>query len=204
MTPDARRRVYRTKVSTIPWYRSAAIRCGSVAGSVSDLTHRLPEPHSAISRYSLAVLSIALALAAALVADRFNFRGVEFPLFLFAIAGTVWFAGPGPAVVTLVLSSLVFNYYFTEPFYSLYVTGVRCPVLRRLLAVLVPAGLVQRRAPARRAGPSAIPRRACERGHGTDPAGDCHSRAQRRARETIDRARSHQQGTGSLCLLRLA
>ena len=87
----------------------------------------MPEPHSAISRYSLAVLSIALALAAALVADRFNFRGVEFPLFLFAIAGTVWFAGPGPAVVTLVLSSLVFNYYFTEPFYSLYVTASDVP-----------------------------------------------------------------------------
>ena len=78
-------------------------------------------------RYGLAVVSVALALGAALFVDRFNFRGVEFPLFLFAIAGTVWFAGPGPAVVALVLSSLAFNYYFTEPFYSLYVTAADLP-----------------------------------------------------------------------------
>ena len=61
------------------------------------------------------------------LADRYSFRGVEFPLFLFAIAATVWYAGPGPAIVTLVLSSVAFNYFFTEPFYTLYVTATDLP-----------------------------------------------------------------------------
>jgi len=87
----------------------------------------LSEPLAAIPRYGLAVLSVALALGAALLIDRLGFRGIEVPVFLFAIAGTVWFAGSGPAVVALVLSSLLFNYYFTEPFYSLYVTSSDLP-----------------------------------------------------------------------------
>ena len=158
---------------------SAAIRCGSVAGSVSDLTHRLPKPLSTILRYGLAVLSVALALAGALVADRYNFRGVEFPFFLFAIAATVWYVGPGPAVLTLVLSSVAFNYFFTEPFYTLYVTGADLPYLRRLSAIRVSSCVVQRRSSAGRARASAIPRRACERGGGTNPAGARDSRPER-------------------------
>jgi signal transduction histidine kinase len=93
----------------------------------SEFSYQLPEPRSAMHRYGLAVLSVALALTAALLADRFQVRGIEFPLFLFAIAGTVWFAGPGPAVVALLLSSLVFNYFFTEPYYSFYVTTSDLP-----------------------------------------------------------------------------
>ena len=88
---------------------------------------QVPEPLSAIRRYGLAVVSVALALAGALLADRYNFRGVEFPFFLFAIAATAWYAGPGPAVLTLVLSTVAFNYFFTEPFYTLYVTGSDLP-----------------------------------------------------------------------------
>ena len=90
-------------------------------------TPQLPEPLSAVPRYGLAVLSVALALAGALFADRYNFRSVEFPLFLFAIAATVWYAGPGPAVLTLVLSSLALNYFFTEPFHTPYVTASDLP-----------------------------------------------------------------------------
>ena len=37
---------------------------------------------------------------------RYHFRGVEYPLFLFAIAVTVWYAGVGPAILAVVLSSL--------------------------------------------------------------------------------------------------
>ena len=90
-------------------------------------TPQLPEPLSAVPRYGLAVLSVALALAGALFADRYDFRSVEFPLFLFAIAATVWYAGPGSAVLALVLSSLAFNYFFTEPFHTLYVTASDLP-----------------------------------------------------------------------------
>jgi PAS domain S-box-containing protein len=52
---------------------------------------------------------------------------VEFPLFLFAIAVSVWYAGLWPGVLAVVLSSLAFNYYFTEPLYTFYVARVDLP-----------------------------------------------------------------------------
>jgi PAS domain S-box-containing protein len=88
---------------------------------------RLPKPLSVIQRYGLAVLSVSVALGGALLSERYHFRGVEFPLFLFAIALTVWYAGLAPAVVTLVLSSVAFDYFFTEPFHTLYVKSSDLP-----------------------------------------------------------------------------
>ena len=52
---------------------------------------------------------------------------MEFPLFLFAIAVSVWYAGLWPGVLAVVLSSLAFNYYFTEPLYTFYVARVDVP-----------------------------------------------------------------------------
>jgi PAS domain S-box-containing protein len=80
-----------------------------------------------ILRYGLAVGSVALALGLALLLERSNFRGVEFPLFLFAIAVSVWYAGLWPGVLAVVVSSLAFNYYFTEPLYTFYVARVDLP-----------------------------------------------------------------------------
>jgi signal transduction histidine kinase len=87
----------------------------------------LLKPFSVIQRYSLAVFSVSIALGGALLVDRYNVHGVEFPLFLFAIAVTVWYAGTGPGIVALVLSSLAFNYYFTEPYYTFYVAASDVP-----------------------------------------------------------------------------
>jgi PAS domain S-box-containing protein len=80
-----------------------------------------------ILRYGLAVVSVALALGLALLLERYSFRGVEFPLFLFAIAISVWYAGLWPGVLAVVLSSLAFNYFFTEPLYTFYVARVDVP-----------------------------------------------------------------------------
>jgi signal transduction histidine kinase len=77
--------------------------------------------------YALAVLSVAVALGVALLLERYDFRGVEFPLLLFAVALTVWYAELGPGILSVVLSSLVFNYFFTEPLHSLYVTRSELP-----------------------------------------------------------------------------
>jgi light-regulated signal transduction histidine kinase (bacteriophytochrome) len=49
--------------------------------------------------------------------------------FLFAIAITAWYAGSGPAAVAVVLSMLCFDYYFTEPRYSLYISVSDLPYL---------------------------------------------------------------------------
>jgi PAS domain S-box-containing protein len=75
-----------------------------------------------VQRYGLAVLSVAIALSGALFLDHLQFKSVEFPMFLLAITVTASFGGPGAAVLALVLSALAFNYYFTEPRYSFYVT----------------------------------------------------------------------------------
>ena len=58
---------------------------------------------------------------------RFNFQGVQFPFFLIAIAVIVWREGTGPAVFAVILSSLAFNYFFTEPRYTFYVTASDLP-----------------------------------------------------------------------------
>jgi PAS domain S-box-containing protein len=86
-----------------------------------------PESFSAPQRYGLAVLSVAVALGGTLLLQRYSFTGTEFPLFLFAIAITVWYAGPRAAVVAVLLSSLSFDYYFTEPTYSFVVTRADVP-----------------------------------------------------------------------------
>jgi PAS domain S-box-containing protein len=75
----------------------------------------------------LAILAVSLAIGGALVLDRYNFRGVEFPIFLFAIVITVWYARIEAAVLVLILAALGFNYFFTEPFHTLYVTRSELP-----------------------------------------------------------------------------
>jgi light-regulated signal transduction histidine kinase (bacteriophytochrome) len=77
---------------------------------------------SPVQGYSLAVVSVALALGAALLLNRYNARNVADPLFLFAMAITVWYAGIGPGVLALVLSGLADAYFFIEPIYTLYIT----------------------------------------------------------------------------------
>jgi PAS domain S-box-containing protein len=72
-------------------------------------------------------VSVTAAVAVALLMEHYSFRGVEFPLFLFAIAVTVWYGGNGAGAVAVVTSSLAFNYFFTEPRYSFYVTRFDIP-----------------------------------------------------------------------------
>jgi PAS domain S-box-containing protein len=65
----------------------------------------------ALFRYGLAILSVALALGIKLLLLRLN---LSYPLstsFLAAIAITFWYAGTGPGILALVLSSLSFGYF---------------------------------------------------------------------------------------------
>jgi PAS domain S-box-containing protein len=80
-----------------------------------------------LQRYGLAVLSVGIALAISLFLASYKIESVEFPIFLIAVALTVWYAGTWPAIVALVLAALAFNYYFTEPRYTFYVTRADLP-----------------------------------------------------------------------------
>jgi signal transduction histidine kinase len=105
----------------------------------TTVSSRLLEALSALQRYGLAILSVGAALGLALLVDRYNIRDVEVPLFLFAIALTAWYTGPGPAALAFALSSGAFNYYFTQPYYTLYVTSSDLPyyIVFLLFAALV-------------------------------------------------------------------
>jgi PAS domain S-box-containing protein len=87
----------------------------------------MPRPLSAIQSYGLAVVAVAVALLGGLLLEHYNFRDVQFPVFLFAIAITVWYARIQAGVLSLVLAALVFNYFFTQPLHTLYVTRSEIP-----------------------------------------------------------------------------
>src|SRR6516162_8905672 len=90
-------------------------------------------------RYSLAVVSVAIALGINLFLFSRKIEGVEFPIFLIAIALTVWYAGTKPAILALILSTLAFDYYFSQPYYSFYITWADVPyyVVFILFALLI-------------------------------------------------------------------
>jgi PAS domain S-box-containing protein len=77
--------------------------------------------------YPLAVSSVTVALGPALLLQHYGFHDVEYPLFLFAIAVTAWYAGMGPALVSIVSASIAFDFFFTEPLYSLYFSPSEIP-----------------------------------------------------------------------------
>jgi K+-sensing histidine kinase KdpD len=100
------------------------------AGSRSFLARwdrRFHSLQSRVARYGLAIVSVTVALGLSLALQYYQFRGVEVPVLTLAIAVTTWYAGNGPAVVAIILSSLCFDYFFTEPYYSLEITSRDLP-----------------------------------------------------------------------------
>jgi len=80
-----------------------------------------------LPRYSLAALSVAVALGAALLLDHLGFRDATVPLFICASAISSWYGGQGAAVLAVVLCSLAFDYFFVPPLYSLYIAASELP-----------------------------------------------------------------------------
>jgi signal transduction histidine kinase len=72
---------------------------------------------SKVLRYGLAVLSVSVALGAALLIQRLQLRNIT--LFLFAIAVAAWYGGTRAAVLALLLSCMSFAYFFVEPSHSI-------------------------------------------------------------------------------------
>lgn len=77
--------------------------------------------------YGIGAISVAIALGLALLAQHFDFGNVEVPLFLFAVAVTAWYAGPGPAALSVLLSIFLFDYFFVVPLFSFTVTVAEIP-----------------------------------------------------------------------------
>src|ERR1700704_4899581 len=96
----------------------------------------IPAP---VLRYGLACVSVAIALGTALLLEHDRFQDVADPLFLFAIAISVWYGGRGPGVFAVVLSILANDYFFTLPIHSLYVTREDIP---HILVFIVFASLL--------------------------------------------------------------
>ena len=63
-------------------------------------------------RYGYAILFVVIALGAALALRSFDLEGF---LFVIAVAVSVWFGGRGPAVLAIVLSIVVLDYFFVLP-----------------------------------------------------------------------------------------
>jgi signal transduction histidine kinase len=94
---------------------------------------------SPILRYGIAVVSVAVATTVALAIQEYQFRDIELPLLILVIGLVTWYAGPGPAVVAVLLATTLFNYLFVEPLYTLYVSAREIPyfLLFVLSAVIV-------------------------------------------------------------------
>jgi signal transduction histidine kinase len=83
--------------------------------------------HSPLLRYTFAVLSVVIALGVSFAAQHYQFRDIELPVLTVAIALTTWYAGAGPSLLAVVLSSVCFDYFFIEPLYSLDVSSRDLP-----------------------------------------------------------------------------
>ena len=82
---------------------------------------------ASLARYGLAILSVGVALAAALFLQYLHFRDVAIPLLLLAVASSSWFGGRGPAILAAILSTISFYWYFVEPVQTIYIYWSNVP-----------------------------------------------------------------------------
>jgi signal transduction histidine kinase len=94
-----------------------------VRRSLADVNQEFHRIHSPILRYGFSVVSVAIALGVAFALHHYQFDDLQLPIFTLSIALTTWYAGLGPSVLTVLLSSICFDYFFTEPLYSIDMTG---------------------------------------------------------------------------------
>src|SRR5260370_10611272 len=96
---------------------------------------------SPILRYGFSVACAAIAFGLALTLQHYQFRDVEVPVFTLSIAITTWYAGVGPSVLAVLLSMVLFGYFFTEPLYSFEISSVGLPYvfIFSILGIIVAA-----------------------------------------------------------------
>ena len=85
------------------------------------------QSRSPVLRYGFSLVCVALAIGPALVVQHYGFRDVGLPLFTLAIAIVTWYAGLGPSALAVVLSTMLFDYFFVEPLHSLAIAPQDIP-----------------------------------------------------------------------------
>src|SRR6202162_6049423 len=98
-----------------------------VRRSLAYWNQELQRIHSPILRYVFAVVSVGIALGVAFGLQHYQFRDVELPVLIVAIAFATWYAGAGPSVLAVLLSSACFDYFFIEPLYSFEISSRDLP-----------------------------------------------------------------------------
>jgi K+-sensing histidine kinase KdpD len=105
-----------------------------VRRSLAYWNRELQRIHSPLLRYIFAIVSVAAALGISFAAQHYQFRDIELPVLTVAIALTTWYAGAGPSLLAVVLSSVCFDYFFIEPLYSLDISTRDLPYFLIFLA----------------------------------------------------------------------
>jgi PAS domain S-box-containing protein len=101
---------------------------------------------SGLYGYGLAVAACLVAAAFALPLTLAGIHGPEFPIVLMAIAITVWYTSRGPSITGLLLNCLSFNYFFTPPVYTFYISAKEVPdYIAFVLFALLLAGFTEAR-----------------------------------------------------------
>jgi K+-sensing histidine kinase KdpD len=113
--PQSSRRVTMSGLAERPtsWMKRALARS-------NESSHRI---HSPILGYGLSIVCVAIAVGLSLALQYYQFRDVELPVLTLAVALVTWYAGIGPSVLAVVLGTMSFNYFFTEPLYSFRVSA---------------------------------------------------------------------------------
>ncbi|HYW18134.1 MAG TPA: ATP-binding protein [Nodularia sp. (in: cyanobacteria)] len=78
---------------------------------------------SQLQRYSIAFLTVLLALLLTLLLWQVHRLNSIYPLFLAAVMVSSWYGGLNPGLLATFLSAIVCAYFLLPPFYSLAVTG---------------------------------------------------------------------------------
>jgi K+-sensing histidine kinase KdpD len=86
--------------------------------------HRVSSP---ILRYGFSVFCVAIAFGLALALTHYEFREVEALLFAVSIGIVTWYAGNGPAVLAVLLSMALVDYFFKEPLYTFAISSEELP-----------------------------------------------------------------------------
>jgi K+-sensing histidine kinase KdpD len=91
------------------------------------LTQRLQMGVAPVVPYAFAIICLTAALGLSLLFEYFGFREMALQLFGVAIVVIGWYSGHNALTLAVILSVLGYNYFFTEPRYSLEISREDLP-----------------------------------------------------------------------------